>query len=298
MRTLLAAFGDTIAGLVASASPMLAAIRIGSGRHLTGLVCGGDTIVTTARALLGGDSFSIALADRTVRLARRGQCDLGSNLAALHLRTPGPGFDSEVALPTVGGLAILLGADIDAFPTVRLTVVHRLMPTTDGPAAVLDLPGAGFEPGGPVLDTHGRLIGLAALGPNGEAMAIPAAAVARLLSANQVAAEPPAPAPQPCNARGWLGVTLQPITVPDLLRARTGQPSGRMVVSISKGGPAEKAGMRVGDVLLSLNATSVSGPQALRAFLAAERVGATVGVKLLRAGNVLTTQLTVAEQPE
>jgi S1-C subfamily serine protease len=58
------------------------------------------------------------------------------------------------------------------------------------------------------------------------------------------------------------------------------------------------AGMRVGDVLLALNGTSTSGPQALRAFLGSDRIGTTVEVKLLRDGNVVTTNLTVAVQPD
>jgi S1-C subfamily serine protease len=70
-----------------------------------------------------------------------------------------------------------------------------------------------------------------------------------------------------------------------------------MVVSITKGGPAELAGLRVGDVLLALNGTSASGPQALRAFLGPERIGSTVEVKVLRDGNVLTAHMTIAVQP-
>ncbi len=90
---------------------------------------------------------------------------------------------------------------------------------------------------------------------------------------------------------------MQPITVPDQLAGRAGQTSGRMVVSITKGGPAEVAGMRVGDVLLALNGTSTSGPHALRAFLEGDRIGTTVDVRLLRDGSVLTTSLTIAAQP-
>jgi S1-C subfamily serine protease len=134
-------------------------------------------------------------------------------------------------------------------------------------------------------------------------MAIPSAVVGRMLMPNQapVAQAPAFPAsvaaPASSNRRGWLGVALQPITVPDQLVARAGQGSGRMVVNITKGGPAEMAGMRIGDVLLALNGTSASGPQALRAFLGGDKVGTSVEVKLLRDGNVVTTHLTVAAQP-
>jgi serine protease Do len=103
-------------------------------------------------------------------------------------------------------------------------------------------------------------------------------------------------APLP-TTRGWLGLALQPITVPDVLVAQTGQTSARMVVSITRGGPAEKAGLQVGDVLLALNGTGATGAHALRAFLASERIGSSIEVKLLRDGAMLTTHLTVAAQP-
>jgi S1-C subfamily serine protease len=134
-------------------------------------------------------------------------------------------------------------------------------------------------------------------------MAISAALIGRMLTPNQapvasLTAPLVVPAVQPAsNRRGWLGVALQPITVPDQLAARAGQASGRMVVSITKGGPAEMAGVRIGDVLLALDGVSTSGPQALRAFLGGDRVGSTVEVKLLRDGNLVTTQLTIAIQP-
>jgi S1-C subfamily serine protease len=152
------------------------------------------------------------------------------------------------------------------------------------------------------MDADGRLIGLAVLGPNRETMAIPAALIGRMLMPTPGVESSPLPraatrSPTASDGRAWLGVSLQPITVPDQLVARTGQTSGRMVMSITKGGPAEQAGLRVGDVLLALNGTSASGPNTLRALLASERAGKTVDVRLLRDGSVMTTALTLTVQP-
>jgi S1-C subfamily serine protease len=149
------------------------------------------------------------------------------------------------------------------------------------------------------LDADGRLIGLAAFGPNGEVVAIPTMVIGRMLLPTLSLAAPQAAVTASFSSarRRWLGVALQPITVPDAFVARAGQASGRMVVSITKGGPAEMAGLRVGDVLLALNGTSASGPHALRGSLGSERIGSTVDVRLLRDGNVLTTHLTIAFQP-
>ena len=97
--------------------------------------------------------------------------------------------------------------------------------------------------------------------------------------------------------RGWLGVALQPITVPEPLRAIAGQTSGRMVVSVTPGGPAEHAGLRLGDVLLAIDGQSVSGQQGLRAFVGADRIGSAIDIRLMREGAVRSTTLTIAALP-
>ena len=296
MTQALIALSASISKLVASAAPLLGAIRVGPNRHIAGLVCQGDMVVTTDQALPVLDSYTVVLPNQALTEARPGGRDPKANLAVLRLDTSWPTVNPAIATTSVGTLVIVLGADADASPTARLTMIHRFTRTADGLAPVLDVPADSIQPGSLVLDADGRLIGLAAIGPNGEAMAVPSAVIGRMLTFGQIT--PPSGAPDPVsNRRGWLGVALQPITVPDQIAARTGQSSGRMVVSITKGGPAEVAGMRIGDVVLAVNGTSASGPQALRAFLGADRVGSTVEVKILRDGNVLTTNLTVAGQP-
>lgn len=299
MAQTLAALSQTISQLVAGAAALLSAIRIGPNRHLTGLICEGDVIVTIDQELPALDSYTVVLSNGHLAAARPGPRDTGCNLAVLRLGTPRPVVNPDMAAISVGNLAVVMGADSDASPTVRLTVIHRLLSTAGGPVPVLDLPSHGLDPGSLVLDADGRLIGLAAFGPSGEAVAIPTAVVGRMLVPTLSLAAPQAAVTASFSSprRRWLGVALQPITVPDALVARAGQASGRMVVSIAKGGPAEVAGLRVGDVLLALNGTSASGPHALRASLGSERVGSTVDVRLLRDGNVLTTHLTIAFQP-
>lgn len=301
MTQTLTALSQSIGQIVASAARLVSAIRVGPNRHITGLVCQGDMIITTDQALPTADSYTVVLPNRQLAGARPGPRDPGCNLAVLRLDAPWPSVNPEVAVTSVGNLVLVLGADADASPTVRLTVVHKMIRTADGSAPVLDLSGDNVDPGSPVLDASGRLIGLAALSPSGETLAIPSAVIGRMLMPNRSLGAPlsaPAVAPTPpSNRRGWFGVALQPITVPDHLVARASQASGRLVVRITKGGPAEIAGMRIGDVLLALNGTSASGPQAMRAVLAAEPVGSTVEVKLLRDGKIMTTHLTVAVQP-
>jgi S1-C subfamily serine protease len=299
MTSALATFSASISQLVASAAPLLGAIRIGPNRHITGLVCQGDVIVTVDQALPPLANYSVMVTNRLLIAAHPGLRDPNANIVVLHLDSPWPAANPETATPLVGSLAIVLGSDVDASPTVRLTVIHRFIRTADGFSPVLDLPGDDISQGSLVLDPEGRLIGLAAVGPSGEVVAIPSAVIGRVLTPNTARSAPlvGSASSAPANRRAWLGVALQPITVPGQLAAKAGQTSGRMVVSITKGGPAELAGIRVGDVLLALDGTSTSGPHALRAFLEGDRVGTAVEVRLLRDGNVVTTQLAVTAQP-
>jgi S1-C subfamily serine protease len=289
----LAQLSDAIAGQVAAAAPILAAIRIGPNRHISGIVWHRDLVITSDQALPAQDSYTVVLPGGVLTAARPARRDPAGNLATLRLEGAGnPGQILAPAEPRVGALALALAADVDAAPLARLTAIRKIATSrTDGGdrSLTLDMPANLVEEGGPVLDAAGALLGMATVGANGQATVIPHAALARMLDVSQG---------QAINGRrGWLGLALQPITVPDKMRSTVGQSSGRMVVSLAPSGPAQLAGLRPGDILLSLDGHSVSGAHALRAFLGPERVGRQVEVRLMREGQLETRQLTVAPQP-
>lgn len=298
----LAHFSDSVISLVGAAAPLLTAIRVAPNRHVTGLLCPGGLIVTADQALPALETYSVVLPNRTLAPAQPGQRDPLSDLAVLHLDADVSVGFPDIGVAALGSVVVLLGADADASPTVRLSLIYRFIRTVDGQVAVLDLSAGALDPGSIVLDPNGRLIGLAALGPNGEAIAIPGACIGRILNSGERVAMPsrhPAPVSfvPPSSRRGWLGLALQPITVPDQLIGRVGQSKGRMVVNLTPGGPADRAGLRVGDVLLSVNGSMVGGEHGLRNHLAEERIGSEIEVKVLRDGNLVTAHLVVAAQP-
>jgi S1-C subfamily serine protease len=289
--TLLAQLSEAIAGQVAAAAPLLAAIRVGPNRHVTGIVWQRDLVITSDQALPALDSFTLVLSGGILTAGRPARRNATSNLASLRLEAP---IHSAQVLPPaeprVGALALVLGADVDAAPMVRLAVIHKVSGGRGDNAdrsLTLDMPASLVAEGGPVLDAAGGLLGMAIIGANNEATVIPHSAMVRLLETSHT----------PDGRRGWLGVALQPITVPDGMRVAVGQASGRMVVSIAPAGPADLAGLRPGDILLSLDGHSVTGAHALRAFLGPERVGRHVEVRLMRDGQVMTRQMTIAPQP-
>ena len=107
------------------------------------------------------------------------------------------------------------------------------MRTADGPVPVLDLGGHTLDPGSLVIDAEGCLIGLAAIGPNGEAIVVPGAMISRMMVPTLSFAAPSLVplAAAASNTRGWLGLALQPITVPNVVVARAGQSSGTAHIS-------------------------------------------------------------------
>jgi len=309
MTTALAPLSDSIASLASAAAPWLAAIRIDPHTHVTGIAWADGLVVTTDRALPARDVYTVVLSGGTLVAARLLLREPTLDLALLRLErlfaiTPLPAAPP----PSVGSLVILVGADFDVTPTVRLTVVHRRARTA-GRGAVLDLTEAQAEPGAMVLAADGAVLGIAHAETGGAITIIPHATITRLLEHTAAPAAPHAAAPTtpsgpvrpPTEAtapagRGWFGIALQPITMPEVLVARAGQSSGRLIVGVTAGGPAEQAGLRVGDVLLSLDGNRTTGANSLRAFQEGSRIGSRVEIRVLRDAAVATTWLTVGEQ--
>jgi S1-C subfamily serine protease len=285
----LSQLSDAIASQVALAAPMLAAIRVGPNRHISGILWQQNLLITSDQALPAQDSYTLVLPGGVLTAAWPARRSATGSVASLRFEGTADPVPIPLPLePRVGALTLVLGADADAAPTARLALIHHVSANGTDPALTLDMPTDLVAEGGPVLDAAGGLLGMAIIGAGGEATVIPYASIARLLDPIHA---------QISGKRGWLGVALQPITVPETMRGAVGQSSGRMVVSLAPKGPAELAGLRPGDILLSVDGHSISGTHTLRAFLGPEQVGRQVDVRLLRDGQMETRHLTIAPQP-
>ena len=143
----------------------------------------------------------------------------------------------------------------------------------------------GFS-GGPLVDAAGQLIGLntSALG-RGVSLTIPTPTLARVADALQAHGR---------VQRGYLGVSTQRVHLPDDLKAELEQKRGLLVVSVEKDSPAAKAGLTMGDTLVSFADNAVQSHDDLLALLAGDVVGTAVSAKFVRGGQVHTTEITVA----
>lgn len=98
--------------------------------------------------------------------------------------------------------------------------------------------------------------------------------------------------------RGWLGAGIQKMT-PELAKSfGLKDEKGALVSQVVKGGPAEKAGIETGDVIVEFDGKTVSDMNDLPRVVAATPVGKTVAVKVLRGGNVVDREVKIAEMEQ
>jgi S1-C subfamily serine protease len=290
---LLDQISNAFADQVSAAAPNVIAIAAGR-RPISGILWRPDVVVTSEQMLPDGSEFAVRHAG-TEHVAKLAGRDPGTNVALLRLPQP-----TRVVLPAaaptprVGALALILGADPNAGTTARLAMVHEVGPEWHSHAggrvdALLRLDARiGRDEGGPVLDSVGRLVGMSTAGPRRRTLIIPTETINRvidpLLAEGRI-------------ARGWLGVGLQPVAVPDSLREAAGRDAGMMVVNLASSGPAAQAGVLPGDILLDLDGTPVRRVRALSAALGREQIGKSVSLRLLRAGALQTLTVVVAPRP-
>jgi S1-C subfamily serine protease len=93
--------------------------------------------------------------------------------------------------------------------------------------------------------------------------------------------------------RGYLGIAVQPVRLPDTIAQQRGTPTALMIVAVQPGGPAEQAGLYLGDVLLALDGQPATDPGALQSILDEDRVGKEIALAVLRGGEVREIRATV-----
>jgi S1-C subfamily serine protease len=100
--------------------------------------------------------------------------------------------------------------------------------------------------------------------------------------------------------RGYLGLGMQPVHLPERLKRALNLhgTSGIIIVAVEPAGPAEKAGLLIGDILVALDGVPVSDTADIQALLGPERVGTAVSVSLIRAGVRAERVIMIGEQPQ
>jgi S1-C subfamily serine protease len=292
-------FSDQIANIVSTAAPSVVQVR-GHRRPASGVVHSEGVVVTTMRTIGREDGLQVRGHDGASFDAELAGWDPTTGLAAL--RVPGmkiPALSPAQAPARVGHLAIAVARSWSnavtasagivsviggPLPTGRRRAIDQVLRTS---APMHD----GFS-GGAFLDTSGGLLGIATAAQiRGLGVIIPVAiawkAAAGILEHGGV-------------RRAYLGIAGQPVRLPENQRssgALGDREEALLVVGVTPHGPAGRAGLLVGDIVVAFDGHPVESPEDLLDLLTGQRVGRPASLAVLRAGTTTELSITVGERP-
>jgi S1-C subfamily serine protease len=293
-QNILTSLSNALAERVRLARPLVAGIVVPGRRMRSGTLWRKDVVVASEQVFPDVAEAQVALADGSSFTARVAGRDPGTNVIAFRLDGTLEPAPLPAAEPQSGALAVALGAD-DSGAAVRFGVIHAVGPAWHSRAGgridhriTLDMAMTSQEEGGPVLDAGGGLLGISTLGPRRRVLVIPSATVEGVLDSLLAKGR---------VERGWLGVALQPVLIPEALQSEAGQARGLMVMGVSKDGPAAQADVQVGDILVAIGREGVTSPARVAQRLGPQSVGQAVELRLFRSGKPLLLQATVGVRP-
>lgn len=296
----LAAFSDALADAVALAGRSI--VRV-DGRHrqpASGIVWSSDGLIVTADHVLErDDDLQVGLPNGETVKARLVGRDPGSDLALLKVDTQGLTPFARGAAARVGSLTLIVarpGPELMASLGTVSAISGPIRTRRGGRVESLIATDATFYPGfsgAPLISAGGDALGLATSrfrGGRGSGVIIPIEAVERTVAALGAHGR---------VRRGFVGIGSQPVQLPDALRQRaalTDQETGLLVVTVEAGGPADQAGLLLGDVIVAFGGDPVREPGELRDLLGSDRVGQQVTLRIVRGGEPRDLTLTVGER--
>jgi serine protease Do len=259
-------------------------------------------VVTNNHVIDGADEITVTLQDNTALKAKVLGRDESGDIALLQVKPDKPlqavqFGDSDAE--RVGDWVLAIGNPFGLGGTVTAGIVSaRGRDIRQGPYDDFIQTDASINrgnSGGPLFNMDGQVIGMntAIYSPSGGSIgigfSIPANMVKGVVAQLKDFGHP---------RRGWLGVRIQQVTpdIADSLGLKDA--SGAMVAGVNDGGPADKAKIRNGDIILKFNNQDVKEMRSLPRIVADSDVGKSVPVVLWRDGKEVTVQATLDEKPD
>ncbi|HEY0350966.1 MAG TPA: trypsin-like peptidase domain-containing protein [Gemmatimonadales bacterium] len=294
----LAGLSNDLADAVARVSRSVVAIHGRRRIPSSGVVWGPGVVVTANHTLTRDDDLSLTLPDGSTGSAslagrdpttdlavlrtdsdlsaavRSADADLQVGRLVLAVGRPGPAVTASLGIVSAVGAEwrTWQGGRIDRFVRLDLSVYD------------------GFS-GGPLVEAEGRVLGINTSGlTRALAIALPVVTVDRvvgeLVKKGHV-------------TRGYLGLAVQPVRLPEPMRRELGLSGtmGLVIINLEAGGPADRAGLLLGDIITGLEGNEVSDPSDILTFLGPERVGKEAKLQIVRAGQTKPIAITVGERP-
>jgi len=266
------------------------------------IVSAAGFVLTNHHVVEAADEIEVALADGKKLLAKVVGNDPETDLAVLRLdadNLPAITFGSSDVLK-VGDVVLAIGNPFGVGQTVTGGIVSALGRTGLGINTFENFiqTDAAINPGnsgGALIDAGGNLVGINTAifsrsgGSMGIGFAIPVSTAKMVLE--QIVKTGSV-------TRGWIGVEVQEITPALADSFKLGAQRGALIAGVLRGGPADKAGIKPGDVLVEVQGKPVADPTAMLNLIAALAPGAPAKMKLKRQGQDVEATINVGRRPK
>lgn len=264
----------------------------------------GGLVVTNHHVIKKADEITVVLADRREYDAKVVLTDERTDLAVLKI-DPGRSRLPFLSLRDsddleVGDLVLAIGNPFGVGQTVTSGIVSALARTARGISdfSFFIQTDAAINPGnsgGALVTMDGRLVGINSAiysrsgGSIGIGFAIPSNMVAAVIRSATGGGK---------VVRPWLGASTQNVT-PNMAKSlKLPRPIGVMVTSVYRGGPADRAGLKTGDVVARVNGREVADKTSLRFRLGTLAVGGKATLRVYRNGKARSVSLRLVKAPE
>jgi serine protease DegQ len=249
-------------------------------------------VVTNNHVVAGANELAVALPDGSLRPTRLIGVDPDSDLALLKIEAAGltPITFGDLRSVAVGDVVLAVGNPLGVGQTVTQGIISALGRKGIGinPIENFIQTDAAINPGnsgGALIDTSGRLIGINSAilsrggGSEGIGFAIPIDLAQKVIASLKKTGR---------VARGWLGVSTGP--------AGRGEP-GALVIAVQRGGPAARAGIEPGDVIVRFGDRDIAEPEDVAGATLETEPGTRVTVGIARNGKRRTVDVALGTRP-
>lgn len=300
MESTLINLSNELAGIVRATDSHVVSVRARRHYPSSGVLWRPGVVVTADHTIEREEDITITLADgKNVGAVLAGR-DPGTDLAVLKLQTEGSSARElrRAGAVNSGELALVVGRSPDSGVNASLGIISAYSGkwrTWRGGRldAYIRLDAKLFpqSSGGAVVNVRGEIVGIATSALSRIAgVAIPASTIEadteKLLQRGFV-------------PRGYLGIGVHQVPLSDELRGKLSiaNRSGLIVLTLDSRGPADKAGMLIGDILVGIGDTLVEQNEDLREYSDSGVIGTAVKIKLIRGGTLKESAVTVEERP-
>ena len=285
----LTAFSDGIAELVTGIAPSVVAVQARRSFYSSGVLWKNGVVVSSAHTIRRDEDIGLTLAGGNVAKGKLVGKDAGTDLAVISFE-PATGSSITNAANDgirVGDVAMIVGRSPNSGPNASFGIVSAVSgPWRSWRGGQLDqyirLDATLFagSSGGAVIDQNGRVVGIATNALSRVAgLAVPSSTVNRVVEVILKRGSVPT---------AYLGVGLHPVPVPESLQKKLSikNSQGLMILAVDGGGPAESAGILIGDIVIAVEGTSVDDIDHIQSVLGPDRIGKSVRFQLLRGGEL------------